>query len=177
MRLESVARNYAEALVALGVQHGRLDVYYDLLDAVASAVDTTPELQTLLMSPRVPKAAKAKLLSDALGDAPREFKLFVSAVVRRGRQLLFRHIATEYQALLDVQQGRVRASVTLARPADAALRAEVTRRLSQALGKDVVAVFREDPAILGGTVVRVGDRVLDGSLRRRMQKLRRTLLG
>ena len=53
------------------------------------------------MSPRVPKAEKARLLGGALQDAPREFVLFLQAVVKRGRQQLLREIATEYPTLLD----------------------------------------------------------------------------
>jgi len=65
----------------------------------------------------------------------------------------------------------------LAHAADPALQAEITRRLSEALGKTVIPHFRMDTALLGGIVVRVGDRVIDGSVRRRMKVLRRAMLG
>lgn len=171
-----VARNYAETLSELAKAESALERYADLMDAVASAVETSPEVEAALMSPRVPKARKVAMLAHALGDAPKHFSLFVQAVVKRGRQRLFRAIANEYLALVDVELKRVRASVTLAREPDAALRETVKRQLEQALGREVVPTFRVDAAILGGTVVRIGDRVHDGSLRRRLARLRRQLL-
>jgi F-type H+-transporting ATPase subunit delta len=85
-------------------------------------------------------------------------------------------MAREYEALLDLKLNRVRAQVTVARSADSALRRKITARLAEVVGKEVLPTFTEDPAILGGIIVRVGDRVFDGSIRRRMTVLRRSLL-
>jgi F-type H+-transporting ATPase subunit delta len=147
-----------------------------MLDAVAAAIETTPKVQAVLMSPRVPKSEKARLLGGALQGVAREFVLWLQALVRRGRQGILRQIANEYVALLDAQLNRVRASVTLARQPDDKLRRVIEERLSQQLKKQVVAAYLVDPEILGGAVVRVEDRVMDGSVRRRMTKLRRQLL-
>jgi F-type H+-transporting ATPase subunit delta len=176
LRTETVARNYAEALFELGERSGQTAQYADLIDAVAHAVETTPAVQSVLMSPRVTKAEKAELLGAALRDAPREFVLFLQALVKRNRQQLLREIADQYGGLLDVKLNRVRAAVTLARPADEALRRSIAEALSRELGKEVLPSFSVDPEILGGTIVRVGERVHDGSIRRRMTKLRRQLL-
>lgn len=176
MRSETVARNYAEALFALGERSGNTAGYADLIDGVAAAVENTPEVQGVLMSPRVPKADKARLLAAALKGVPREFTLFLQALVKRNRQQLLRQIAFEYHGLLDVKLNRVRAGVTLARPADPALEKTIAEALSRQLGKQVLPAFTVDPDILGGTIVRIGERIHDGSLRRRMVKLRRQLL-
>jgi F-type H+-transporting ATPase subunit delta len=176
LRTETVARNYAEALFELGERSGQTAQYADLIDAVAHAVETTPAVQSVLMSPRVTKAEKAELLGAALRDAPREFVLFLQALVKRNRQQLLREIAQEYHGLLDIKLNRVRASVTLARPADETLRRSVTESLSRQLGKEVLPTFVVDPEILGGTIVRIGERVHDGSVRRRMVRLRRQLV-
>lgn len=176
MRSETVARNYAEALFQLGERSGNTERYADLLDAVAGAVEQTPRVQALLMSPRVPKSEKAKLFGDALRNVPREFVLFLQAVIRRGRQPLLREIATQYLHLLDLKLDRVRAGITLARSPDERLKRVIQEALSRQLGKQVIPNFSVDPEILGGSIVRVGERVLDGSLRRRMTKLRRQLL-
>lgn len=176
MRTETVARNYAEALFELGERSGNVERYADLLDAVAAAVEQTPRVQAVLMSPRVPKSEKARLLGGALRDVPREFVLFLQAMVRRGRQQILRAVATEYMNLLDQKLDRVRAGVTLARHPDDKLKRSIQEALSRQLGKEVIPAFSVDPEILGGTIVRVGERVLDGSLRRRMTKLRRQLL-
>jgi F-type H+-transporting ATPase subunit delta len=176
MRPITIARNYAEALFELGEQSGQSDRFAQLIDAVAAAVETTPEIQAVLNSPRVPKAEKVRLLGTALHDAPRGFVLFLQALVKRGRQPLLREIASEYDALLDIKHNRIRAGVTLARPADERVREQIRQALSRQLGKEVVAGYSVDPEILGGAVVRIGTRHYDGSLRRRLTKLRRHLL-
>jgi F-type H+-transporting ATPase subunit delta len=176
VRATTIARNYAEALFEIGETRGQTDTFASLIDAVAGAVETTPEAQAVLMSPKVPKAEKSRLLGAALQGTSKEFVLFLQALVKRGRQRLLREIATEYETLLDLKHNRVRAGVTLARPADAALQREIQAALSRQLGKEVLPTFHVDPEILGGTVVRVGERIHDGSVRRRMTKLRRQLL-
>lgn len=177
MRAETVARNYAEALFQLGERSGNTHRYADLMDAVAAAVEQTPKVQAVLMSPKVPKSVKSRLLGDALqGAAPREFALFLQALVKRRRQQLLRAIATEYLVLLDQKLERVRAGVTLAKAPDEKLKRAIQEALSRQLGKQVIPAFSVEPEILGGAIVRVGERVLDGSLRRRMTKLRRQML-
>ena len=176
MRSATIARNYAEALFEAGERSGRAARYAELIDAVAAVVETTEQVQTVLVSPRIPKAEKTRLLAAALPDAPREFVLFLQAVVKRGRQQLLGEIASEYHTLLDIKLNRVRAGVTLARPADESVRRTIQERLSRQLGKEVLPSFLVDPEILGGVIVRVGERIHDGSVRRRMTKLRRALL-
>jgi F-type H+-transporting ATPase subunit delta len=176
VRTETIARNYAEALFELGQKSGEGELYADLLDAVAAAIETTPQVQSVLMSPRVPKSEKARFLGDALQGAPRDFVLWLQAVVKRGRQGILREIAREYVALLDAKLNRIRASVTLARKPDDKLRRAIEEGLSRQLKKQVIAAYLVEPEILGGAIVRVEDRVLDGSVRRRMTKLRRQLL-
>ena len=170
MRNEAVARNYAEALFQLAERSGNTERYADLIDAVAAAVEQTPRVQAVLMSPKVPKAEKAQVLGGALRESPREFVLFLQAMVKRGRQQLLREVATEYLNLLDQKLDRVRAGVTLARTPDERLKREIQDLLARQLRKQVIPAFTVDPEILGGTVV------LDGSVRRRMTKLRRQLL-
>jgi len=167
----TVARNYAEALFALG------DGYGPLLDAVAAAVQADERIRTALESPRVAKAAKGQILEKALkGEAPKEFVRFLQAVVRRGRQGLLTEIAQQYLVLLDEKLNRVHAGVTLASDPDSRTQKQVIERLTEALGREVRAYFRSDPRILGGVVVRVGDRIFDGSVRRRLTALQRRML-
>ena len=171
MKSVTVARNYAEALFAAGAKFG------DVLDAVAGAISADARIAVVLESPRVSKAAKSQILEKALkGEAPKEFVRFLQAVVRRGRQGLLGEIAQEYQVLLDVKLNRVHAGVTLADEADGPTQKSVVERLTKALGREVRAYFRADPKILGGVVVRVGDKIFDGSVRRRLTALQRRML-
>jgi F-type H+-transporting ATPase subunit delta len=167
----TVARNYAEALFAAGAEFG------GVLDAVAGAIQADDRIRVTLDSPRVSKAAKSKILERALArEAPIEFVRFLQAVVRRGRQGLLTEIAQEYQVLLDEKLNRVHAGVTLSQDPDSRTEKQIVERLAKALGREVRAHFRSDPRILGGVVVRVGDRIFDGSVRRRLTALQRRML-
>jgi len=175
----TIARNYAEALLlaAEAGSKGAVELYGRLMDAVAGAVQADERIAVALDSPRVAKATKAALLERALGDVtPPEFVRFLQAVVRRGRQGLLGEIAQEYQALVDAKLDRMHAGVVLVEEPDARLEKQIVERLTAALGKDVRAHFRADRGIIGGVVVRVGDRIYDGSLRRKLAVLRRRML-
>jgi len=174
--LQTVARNYAETLLVLAEKAGAVEPWAAMIDAVAEGVRLSPKAESVLMSPRVPKAAKAKLIASALPKAPAEFVRFLQAVVKRGRQGIFREIADEYLVLVDAKLGRVRARVVLAREADAADQKAIAAALTAAIGKQAIATFSTDASLLGGVVVRVGDRVFDGSIKRKMATLKRVLV-
>jgi F-type H+-transporting ATPase subunit delta len=176
LRAESIALNYAEALFALAEPKGAAEEYGEWLEAVAGAVSTSPDVEAVLMSPRVTKAQKSRIVAAALPQAPKPFVLFLQSVIRRGRQGLFAEMSQAYLGLLDKKLSRVRASVTTARPADAKLQKEIVEALTRVSQKEVLARFGVDPALLGGVVVRIGDRIYDGSLRRKVTALRRQLL-
>jgi F-type H+-transporting ATPase subunit delta len=176
LRSESIARNYAGALFALGEKHGSIDALVAWVDALSGAIHAAPRVEAALLSPKVPKAAKTRLLTGAVQGAPGEFVHFLAAVVKRGRQALLPAIAAAFHELNDVRLNRVRAGVILAREPDEQLRNQITRSLQERIGKEVIPTFSVDPEILGGAIVRLGDRVLDGSVKRRIVRLRRQLL-
>jgi len=89
---------------------------------------------------------------------------------------LLREIADAYMGLVDIKFNRVRADVTLAREPNDELRRSIQAALEKMLEKEVIARYHTEPAILGGTMVRVGDRIFDGSIRRRATMLRRKLM-
>ena len=175
MRDITIARNYAETLAALAGHNDALEQWGERIDITAAAL-STPSIEAVLMSPRVPRDRKIALVTEALRDYPRPFSLFVAAVIRRGRTMLLGMIADEYHALVDVTMNRVRAGVTVARDIDALARQVIVERLSKSIGKNVIAGFTTDPALLGGVVVRIGDRIYDGSVRKRLAMLRHKLL-
>ena len=178
MRAGTIARNYAEALFAAGERDGHTEAYAGVLEALAGAIGADAGIRIALESPRVPKDTKADILARALtGRTTETFIRFLRAVVKRGRQGLLPTISVAYNALVDVKFNRVHAGVTVARMPDEGLQQDIRSALSAALGKDVIPHFREDKAILGGVLVRVGDRVMDGSVRRRMARLRKQMLG
>lgn len=176
MKNPAIARNYAGTLLELAVRSGKVEEYAGLMDAVAGVVEGSPEVTSLLMSPRVPKAKKSALMGQALKSAPPEFVRFIQAIVRRGRQAWLGDIARAYATLVDAQLNRLRASVIVAREPDEALKQAIAKDLSRAFSKEVLATYLVEPGILGGTIVKVGERVYDGSVRRRVARLRQQLL-
>ncbi|GBD32303.1 MAG: ATP synthase subunit delta [Gemmatimonadales bacterium] len=178
MREPTIARNYAEALFEIAERSGEIETYGALIEAVAGAMEADERIRVALESPRVPRQVKQEILARALADkAPDRFVRFLAAVLKRGRQGLLPQISREYLALVDLKFNRVHAGITLAREPDSKLAAEIKRRLSRIVGKEVIPHYRADPRILGGIVVRIGDRVMDGSLRRKLLALKRQMLG
>ena len=178
MREPTIARNYAETLLELARDGGDLRGWGDMLDMIANAMDSDRRLRIFLESPRVSAEQKNEIIQKAYaGQLPRNFVRFLQALVRHRRQMLIPAIAHEYRDLVDEVEGRVHASVTVAREQADADRKVVAKQLSRAFGKDVVPHFVVNPAILGGVVVRVGDTVLDGSVRKRLAILRNRMLG
>ena len=180
MRDPTIAKNYAEALIELARKAGSddFDKWGALIDDVAAAMQADRTLYVFLESPRVAAAEKNRVLAAALeNQVPLGFLRFLQALVKNRRQMLIPEIAIQYHALVDVVENRVHASVTVAREGDAAEKKLIADRLSKVVGKEVVPHFFVNPSILGGIIVRVGDTVMDGSVRRRLSTLKSRMLG
>ena len=176
MRETTIARNYAEALLALARKANELAGYGSMINAVADAMQRDQSLRLFLESPRVSAQDKNAVLARAFQDRmPRLFVLYLQTLVKKRRQMLIPQIAVEYASLVDEIEGRIHAQVTVAREPSDADRAEIAAQLSRVLGRQVVPHVAVNPAILGGLVVRVGDTVMDGSVRRRLAQLRTRL--
>lgn len=180
MRSEIVARNYAETLLALAERHGgapTVEEFGRAIDALAGLLDREPRIRAFLQTPLVERETKKQALRSALeGRVPALFLRFVLVVVEKGRAPLLQEIAAAYRQMVDELRGRIRARVVLAREADDALQTEIRQSLERMLDRQVIPEFEVDPSLIGGMVVRVGDRILDGSIRRRSAELRRRLL-
>jgi len=177
MRETTIARNYAEALLALARKSDDLAGWGRMIDDVANAIQRDTRLQNFLRAPQISADQKNGVLSKAFEDrAPRLFLRYLQRLVKNRRQMLIPQIANEYRDLVDEVEGRVHAQVTLAREPDAEERAAIARQLSHTLGLPVIPQVRVNPNILGGIIVRIEDRVMDGSIRRRLGLLRGRML-
>jgi F-type H+-transporting ATPase subunit delta len=177
MRETTIARNYAEALLELARRAGDLQAWGQAVDDVANAVQSDRTLRLFLESPRVSAAEKNRIIGRAFdGQLPRLFVRFLQSLVSHRRQMLLPQIAREYHGLVDQVEGRLHANVTVASETSPAERRAIAAELSRAYGKDVVPHVTVNPSILGGIVVRIGDTVLDGSVRRRLATLRSRML-
>jgi len=171
-RSNPVSRNYAEALLALATKAGNREGFGVMIREVATAIGQDPSIRLFLESPRVAYERKNEILAQAFADrVPRAFLLFLQTTVHNRRQMMIPEIATEYEALLDNQEGRVHAEVTVARPTTDAETADIGAELTRILGTKVMPEVVVDPAIMGGVIVKIGNTVMDGSVRRRLGKL------
>jgi len=174
----AVGENYAGALLELATRRDAAEAYGGYLAQVAELYREEPRFRLLLDTPRVREDRKKEVLREVLADrVPAPFLHFLLVVLEKRRQRSIPRIEEAYRELLDERFGRVHANVTLALEPDEELRREIVDRLEAILDREVEASFRTDEDIVGGILVRFEDKVMDGSLRRRLQNLRRRLLG
>jgi F-type H+-transporting ATPase subunit delta len=177
MRQGTIAKNYAEALLELARRAKDLRGWGTLIQSIGDAMQADPKLRAFLETPRVDARAKNGVIRKALTDrAPSKFVRFVESVVTNRRQMLIPLIAQEYMDLVDQAENRMHANVTVSREADEKTRKLIADRLSKVFDKTVVPHLTVDPRILGGVVVRVGDTVMDGSVRKKLGTLRNRML-
>lgn len=172
-----IGRNYAETLLALAKKHGQQEEWGAFIDAIAVAMQEDRTLKTFLESPKLAASQKIEILDRALGKkVPALFLRFLETVVNKRRQMLIPVIASEYHSLIDESEERVHADVIVAREPAEPEKDALVKQLSRMLGKQVVPHITLNPAILGGLIVKVGDTVMDGSVRRRLATLRSRML-
>lgn len=177
MSASAVAVNYAGTLLELAARDGQEERYGELLATVAALHTDVDDFRSFLDTPRIPTEEKKRILRDVFADhVPPLFVNFLLVVVDKRRQRWLPAIEAAYRDLLDEKAGRIHAAVRFAFEPDEELRTQLVTALSRRLGADVVPHFVEDERILGGVIIRVGDRVMDGSLRRRLDDLRSTLV-
>jgi len=177
VRDETVARSYAETLFAVAERHEGLDAFGRGMDLVSLLLDQDPGFRLFLETPRVDHEAKKALIRKVFAtELPQRLVNFLLVIIDKRRQRLLRRIAQQFRALVDEREGRAHVEVTLARPVDAATTELLARRLSKLLGVTAVLHTQVRPEILGGVIVRTGDTIYDGSVRKRLDGMRRQLL-
>ena len=176
MAADAVAGRYAQALFDSAKREGRLDEAVEQLAAVASLLRAVPDLRQLLLNPDVEPEDKLAVLEKArpVGWAPL-VRAFLDLVVRAGRAEFLGGIAEALSRLVDEDQGRLRAVVASAHPLPAAELERLRESLERREGKHVELEAEVDPELIGGLVVRLDHRVIDGSVRRQLSDLRQRL--
>jgi F-type H+-transporting ATPase subunit delta len=170
------ARRYAEAAYAIARDHGTQDQWRDDIASIAELL-RHPQAAAYLDDAKVRDEDKARLLERALDISPLGMNL-AKLLLQRGRLALAPAILAEYDRMLDAERGIARAHVTTAVPLGPAEERAVAERLRQLVGAREVRLETEvDPALIGGMVARIGDRLIDGSVRTRLQELKRSLAG
>jgi F-type H+-transporting ATPase subunit delta len=172
----AIARRYAGAIFDLAIKQNTLDRTLEDVKEIAQLFSIR-KLSYLLREPKIPAKRKETALRQSLTDKVLPTSLNLALlVVQRGLVEAMLGIASELeQRVLDYRNQAV-ANVTTAAPMDAAQQNLVKRVLEQETGKSIIMHTRVDSTILGGVIARVGDQMIDGSLRYRLSALQRQLL-
>lgn len=172
----AIARLYAETLLDVAERYGpsAAEEAAEWLDGLAAALSEA-RVRAFVRAPTVEDETKVQVLRAALTGTPDWFLAFLRLLAAKGRLAALPEVAYAFRRLLDARRGRQPVEVVVAAPLDEAALETLRQRLERRLGHPVAPVVRVDPRILGGVVIRVGDRRWDGSLRRRLQELRRRL--
>ena len=170
----SLARRYARAVIDLGTSSGNLDKIGADLRSLAKAMHDSAELQTVLTNPAIRRGDRRKVIDGLLqriGAQP-QTKNLVYLLLDGERLSSVPAIAREVDAMIQAKSGRVSAEITSALPLDVGQVQQITAALEKLSGKKIDVTKREDPALLGGVVAKVGDVVYDGSLRTQLRSIR-----
>jgi F-type H+-transporting ATPase subunit delta len=177
MAITAYARRKAQELFRTALDKKELNWWQSDLRRIASLVKDEA-ISTLLENPEVHFDNKAKALSERLGDInPQALKL-VSQLVAKGRLRMIDDIAEEYQRLLDNYRGIEGvevAEVTTAIPLDDEDKLRLAQRLTSLVGKPIVLKAKVDSNLIGGIIIRVGDKLIDGSIRSKLEALKRDM--
>ena len=171
---QRVAAVYAKAFLGAAEAQGQTDELVSELGALVDEVlDKHPDFGRVLGSLLISPDEKVGLIDRTLGkQASPALVVFLKVLATHGRLELIRPIRTEVGKQFNVLRGRVAMELRTATPPDEALRKEVTNRMRQIVGGEPQLSVVVDPALLGGLVVTVGDRVFDGSIATHLRQMR-----
>jgi F-type H+-transporting ATPase subunit delta len=172
-----VAKRYAKALLELGKEEGQMEQYGQELAEMVATFDASPELEKVLANPAIERDARKRVLEavlEKMGLSPMVNNFF-RLLMDRGRINQTRNILMVYERLLDEAKGITRAQVTTAAPLSDDDVAKLAEALKQVAGREVQIEVKEDPSLIGGVVARIGDLVLDGSVKTQLESLKESL--
>ncbi|HEX8919549.1 MAG TPA: F0F1 ATP synthase subunit delta [Chloroflexota bacterium] len=174
MKPSSTARRYAEAAFEVARRDGQTDEWVrDLARATEALVQ--PDAAAFFRTPDVSREDKLAAIDRIFGGMQPQVKNLLRILVSRQRIYLMPAILREFVALKRQAEGIAEAYVTVARPVDDSEEQEISRRLGEMTGKRIEIHTSVDPSILGGIVVRIGDKLIDASVAGRLQRLRQEM--
>lgn len=167
-------RRYAQAIFELALQNDQLEQWGDDL-RLTDQVLQDEEFRAFLSHAEVPLDRKIAAINQVLESVDPLVKNLVSLLVSRGAVNLIHDVLTSYNRLVDVHRGRQQVEVTSAVPLSDQELERITRFASNLINKEVVVSIQVDESILGGLVIQIGDQLMDGSTRSRLEELRKQI--
>lgn len=174
--MSALAEGYAAAFFEVARAEGALATIEDELLTFARAFDTNPELQRTLEDRAIPAERRLGIVADLLGAAAHPVTTnLVSLVVGAGRAREIPTVVASLLARAAAEKGRASGEVRSAVPLSEDQKQRLVAAVEKATGKKVELKYVVDPSVLGGVVTKVGDTIIDGSLRTRLEQLREAL--
>ncbi len=175
MAAQQSAKRFAQAAFQVAEEANQFDEWQRDLTTIAEAFQNE-DLATLLNSPHVPVANKLQVLEEVFGDGVSHLaRNLAGLLASRSAVSVVPGIRDQFGAMLDARKGVVRADVTTAVELNDEQTTRLAKTLSEVVGADVSVESHVDPKVLGGMIARVGDKVIDGSVRTRLQEMKREI--
>jgi ATP synthase F1 delta subunit len=171
--MEELAQVYARSLFQVAREQNKLDLLREQLGQLADAIASNRELQTFFFSPYFSTQEKQSALERVLDGADPVFVNFLKLLIENHRMPVIFRIRAEYERLWEEENRTLPVEITSAVELDRATTDSVGQAIGERTGRKVVLATRVDADILGGIVVRVGNSILDASIRNRLEQLRR----
>ena len=174
-----LAQRYAAALYELADSQKVLDQVAEDLRTIRGLLRESPDLSRLIRSPITSRQIQGRALEAVLARAQISTltRNFVGVVAENRRAADLPQMVEAFLALLAQRRGEIAAEVTSAQPLDDRQKASLDEQLRRALGSKVTVDLKVDPKLLGGLVIKVGSRLIDGSLEGKLQRLERAMKG
>jgi F-type H+-transporting ATPase subunit delta len=171
--MEEIAQVYARSLFEVAKEHDKLDVVREQLGEIADAVAESHDLQVFFFSPYLSTDEKVEGLHRALTDADEAVVNFVELLIEKHRMPALFRIRREFDALWEEENRLLPVQVTSAIELDESTVRQIGDAIGEQTGRRIELTSEVDPGILGGIVLRVGNSILDASIRNRLEKLRK----
>jgi F-type H+-transporting ATPase subunit delta len=174
--MEEIGQVYARALFESAVEHGELDEVQEQLGIWADALGATKNLQTFFFSPRFSSAEKKDAIRKIIDGGNERFLNFLELLAERHRLPATFRIRRSFDELWREEHKMLPVEVTSAVELDEGLVRSIGERIEERTGRRIELTSRVDPDIIGGIVLRVGNKVLDASVSGRLQRLRKQIM-
>jgi F-type H+-transporting ATPase subunit delta len=169
------AKRHAQAVFQLALQNNEVEKWRAELITIATAL-SDPQLQAILENPKVRISDKEQLINRCLPGLSQLALNFAYLLVTKQRLGILTQIVAEYERMADAHRGLEHAKVTTAIPIDESEQKMLEERMAAITKKQVVLTSEVDPAIVGGFVARIGDRLIDGSTTAKLEALKKKLV-
>ncbi len=177
MKNLAIARRYAKALLMIGKEDGQTETYKEELSGIAELIQREKALEQALANPLYDTAGRRKVLVAVIDkmNLSTVMNSFLLLVFEKGRVGFIGSINDFYQKLADELKGVARASLVSATELSSEAVDKIRVSLSNRTGKDIILDIEQDPTLIGGIVTRIGDLVLDGSIKTQLLNMRESL--